>query len=172
MQTASFVVNTDLLKNEERKEVTPELMAKTLRYIVDTTKTRLDLLESTSLIRNLNDAINHPVAPVDAGVMSQVVSVPNATFTALQYTFKPNSKVPIHCHLESAEYQIFSGDAEVFLNGDVVSVGRGTVVGVVPGDFHATRNNTGETLMRSVFYIPPQRPNDYYEAEAVMLKDW
>ncbi len=174
MEAVSFAYRTELLsaerKNEE--EITPELISGVLRYIEALNESPLNLQGGRKLIRDVSDPCNQPPKIVDKGVTSQVLSAPNGKLTVLKYVFKPVSKVAIHTHEESTEWQLFFGSGEIFLNGRIIPVERGTLVRVVPGDLHSTRNRTDQELIRAVVYTPAQNSSDYFPASKDMQKGW
>lgn len=78
-------------------------------------------------------------------------------FCMRSFEIKPGGHTPRHAHAWEHEIFFHSGEAQVYINGELLSAGPGTALYVAPDEEHQIRNAGKETLI-VVCLIPAGAP--------------
>lgn len=83
-----------------------------------------------------------------------------------EITLPPGVEVARHFHRETEEvYQVTSGSAQMFLDGEWQTLEVGQSVSIAPGKVHGIRNESNKPMVMIVTCSPPWSPQDQFEAE-------
>ena len=70
-----------------------------------------------------------------------------------QSTFRPGQNVAPHTHVDATEIVfVLKGTASIVVNGQMVTVGAGSVVVISPGETHAFGNTSPTEEMQMLYF--------------------
>ena len=76
-------------------------------------------------------------------------------------TIPPGVRVDPHRHLACEEvYYVIGGEGEMYLDGEVTTLGPGDAVTILTGEVHSIKNVSTEPLTMHVVCVPAWSPED------------